>query len=344
MPVGFGFSVGDFIATLNLVHDAIEAINDARGSSASYRALIRELYVLESALLRVKNLQLEDELEIEKRALEQTAAQCQRAIDEFFAKIQVYQPHLRGGGSGDGTRARMKDAWMKVKWAFCKEEDVDKFKADLRGHSTSIQLLLQTIEMKNASIRARKAENQRGTIAGQVQNASAALMSSVSSISSGIMRSLQQGKEQLAITTKIMQQNFQIFNMVRDIHKFFSGLPYQIQRDQPVYMIDAFGRWTPFHLEFIRSSDALLAVLRVNFEAAGVGTEKIDRRQIAFEDAATRREIDIAKNWESCFRPGQRVAMSVIFEDTSRGVTRLSTCPHCLTEQQGTSDSDIEWY
>jgi hypothetical protein len=147
MPVGFGFSVGDFIAVLNLIHDAIEAINSNRGASATYGALLRELYVLESALLSVKSLELEDSLEAEKRAIEQVASQCHLAIDIFLGKIQAYQPHLRAGGSGDGSRARMKDTWAKVKWALCKKEDLDNFKVDLRGHSTSIQLLLQIIEM-----------------------------------------------------------------------------------------------------------------------------------------------------------------------------------------------------
>lgn len=78
MPVAFGFSVGDFIAALNLVNTVIEAVNNSRGSSATYRALIRELYVLESALLRVKNLEFEESQESEKRALEQAAATSAR--------------------------------------------------------------------------------------------------------------------------------------------------------------------------------------------------------------------------------------------------------------------------
>lgn len=107
-----------------------------------------------------------------------------------------------------------------------------------------------------------------------------------------------------------------------------------------MYMIDAFGRSSPFHLEFIRSAEGLIAVLRVNFEAAGAGTEKIDHREFVFEDASTRREIDITKNWESCFRPGQRVTMSVVFQNASQSIT--STCPNCHSEQEGSPDQDIE--
>ncbi|KAF1960248.1 hypothetical protein CC80DRAFT_544697 [Byssothecium circinans] len=304
--MSFGFAVGDFIAALNLVHDTIEAISDSHGSSAQYRSLFRELY---------------------------------SAVDDFFTRIRKYQPHLRAGGSGDGGWARTKDAWMKVKWAKCRKEDVDRFMADLRGHSTSIHLLLQTIEMKNEAIQRHKQERRQRQFVGQFQAASTRLMTSVSSVSSSVSRCLQQGKELLEITTNIMRANFHIFGMILDIHNFISKIPSQIQRDQPVYMIDAFGRSTPFHLEFIRSAEGLLAVLGVNFEAAGAGTEKIDRRQIVFEDVATRREIDITKNWDSCFRPGQQVTMSVVFEKNALDV---STCPHCHSEQHGSADEDIE--
>ena len=36
---------------------------------------------------------------------------------------------------------------MKLKWAILKEEDVEKFKADLRGHTGSINLLLSSCQL-----------------------------------------------------------------------------------------------------------------------------------------------------------------------------------------------------
>jgi hypothetical protein len=85
---------------------------------------------------------------------------------------------------------------MKIKWDLCKEEDVEKFKADLRGHTASIELLLLAIQMwafliqivlinstnskhpltlylrKNTSIQARKQDDQHKTLSNRIQETS----------------------------------------------------------------------------------------------------------------------------------------------------------------------------
>ena len=143
MSVGFGFSAGDFIAALELVATVIDALRDSGESSSEYRELISQLSTLQTALLAVKSVELDDAQHAELIALQQAAAQCQRTIDAFWEKIQKYEPSLRTGGSG----SRAKDAWRKVKWAVCRKEDVARFKADLVGHTESIEMLLTTVQM-----------------------------------------------------------------------------------------------------------------------------------------------------------------------------------------------------
>ena len=143
MSVGFGFSAGDFIAALNLVSNVIDALHETAGANAEYRELVRELLTLETALLRVKRIELEDSQNSERIALQQAASQCQRTIDAFWEKVREYQPHL----GQDSSRFSIRNSWMKVKWTICKKEDVARFKADLRGHTSSIELLLVTIQM-----------------------------------------------------------------------------------------------------------------------------------------------------------------------------------------------------
>lgn len=75
--------------------------------------------------------------------MRQAAAQCQLTIDVFWEKIKKYQPSLRTGGSG----SRVRDGWMKIKWALCKKEDLIRFKADLNAHTESIEILLITVQM-----------------------------------------------------------------------------------------------------------------------------------------------------------------------------------------------------
>lgn len=143
MSVGFGFSAGDFIAALNLVGTVIDALRESGRSSSNYRDLIGELYSLESALLRVKRVELDDSQHADAIALRQAASQCQRTIDGFWTETQKYQPHFGQTGSG----SKVKDSWMKIQWALCKKKDLAEFQAKLRGHTASIELLLMTVQM-----------------------------------------------------------------------------------------------------------------------------------------------------------------------------------------------------
>lgn len=143
MPLGFGFSAGDFIAALKLVGTIIDALRDSGEAGAAYRELVRELYSLETALLQVKRLDGEEIPQAQIISLRQVAAECQSTIDDFGKKIQKYQPHL----SSSHSSTSVKGAWMKIRWALCKKDDLAKFKACLSGHTESINMLLLAIEM-----------------------------------------------------------------------------------------------------------------------------------------------------------------------------------------------------
>lgn len=57
MSVGFGFSVGDFIVALELVADVVNALRGSGATSKRYRELVR---LLESVLLGVKRLEVDE--------------------------------------------------------------------------------------------------------------------------------------------------------------------------------------------------------------------------------------------------------------------------------------------
>ena len=60
MSVGFGFSAGDFIVALELVETVIRALEDSGIVSIEYCELLGELRSFETALIRVKQLELND--------------------------------------------------------------------------------------------------------------------------------------------------------------------------------------------------------------------------------------------------------------------------------------------
>ncbi|KAH6676638.1 hypothetical protein B0J14DRAFT_585966 [Halenospora varia] len=86
--MSFGFSVGDFIAALEVIGTVINALRESDVSGSQYRELVNQLYSMETALLHVKQLELEEEQRSEYIALRQSAAQCQQTVDKFWTKIQ----------------------------------------------------------------------------------------------------------------------------------------------------------------------------------------------------------------------------------------------------------------
>ena len=74
MPVTFG-SVGDIISVCLVIKDLIKVLDDSRGSSSEYQAVIRELWSLDRALLEVELLSRSYERTFELNALGQVARQ-----------------------------------------------------------------------------------------------------------------------------------------------------------------------------------------------------------------------------------------------------------------------------
>jgi hypothetical protein len=139
----FGFSVGDFVDGIELTRQLINALKSSAGSAKEYQDLIHELYSLERALLEVKHLQVIDALRPQRIAVEQAALQCQDTITQFLSKISKYQPSLRVGGSGSAWR----DCLRKIQWALYQKEDVQRFRAQIQGHTSSIMTLLMTLQL-----------------------------------------------------------------------------------------------------------------------------------------------------------------------------------------------------
>ncbi|CZR68083.1 uncharacterized protein PAC_17982 [Phialocephala subalpina] len=337
MSVGFGFSAGDFIAALQLVSTVIDALRDSGDSSNEYRALVSQLFTLETALLKVKRLEVDDEQHAEVIALRQAACQCQTTIDEFWEKIKKYQPSLREGGSG----SRVKDGWRKIRWALCKKDDLVKFKADLVGHTESIELLLMTLHMGSTRIEGKRQEENYKTLAGKMQEGYFGCMQKLSSIMDCVSIGVEQGKKILEMTAKVIQTNLDVFHIVLNIQSIITRIPGQVERQQPVYFIDALGRHTPFNLEFILSAEALTHVLSSNFRNIGSGSQKIERGEFAIQDTGLKSDIDLTGPWESCFRPGQRVDMSMVFVSKKNP---SQSCPACQQDNGDgfEEDQDVE--
>jgi len=144
MSITFG-AVGDIISVSLLAKDLITALSSAKGSSAEYQAIIRELHFLDQALLTVESLARKTQ-SCEVQALRLTAAQtvekCRASIKEFLDKIRKYDKCLGGHGSD----SVLKGAARKIQWKVCdKPKEIEKFRVELTGYTDSLGLILATL-------------------------------------------------------------------------------------------------------------------------------------------------------------------------------------------------------
>ena len=147
MSVGFGFSVGDFVTGLKLIKESIDALQDAKGSSADFEALGHEIDSLKDGLEAVGDLELDEKFGLKSKqavAIGQAVSRCWQCLESFLSTIAKYQPWLRTKGpAGLAWKANLK----KIQWALCKKDDVSRLRAQLERHSSSISMLLVTLQV-----------------------------------------------------------------------------------------------------------------------------------------------------------------------------------------------------
>ena len=128
----FGFSVGDFLAAIDLVKDLAQALSQTNGAKTKYQSLISQLYTLERALIAIKTL---DPSQAEYDALQHAVGECQLCIAKFLKKVEKYQSLTAGTTS-------FKDQIRKVKWGMYHEKDIKDFKESLDMQIESLMLLI----------------------------------------------------------------------------------------------------------------------------------------------------------------------------------------------------------
>ena len=146
-----------------------------------------------------------------------------------------------------------------------------------------------------------------------------------------------------ALVTNVVESNVKIFTTVLQMQQLLSSLPAQVDRQQPIVFEDAHERIAPFHVEFINSFAAFQAVLEARFEFVP-GLKKVKSLEYALQDVASRRKIDLTKSWKSNFRPGRKVNMSMVFQQSQ---AQTSSCPGCFSENTivvgDAINGDIQW-
>ncbi|ROV92418.1 hypothetical protein VPNG_09580 [Cytospora leucostoma] len=274
---GFGFSVGDIICGISLVHKLIQALDEAAGSRASYRQLISQLRNLDEALGQVRALQASPTQAARKDTLCHIARQCQLSIETFLNKKAKFKQSLGLQPSVSTWRANL----HKLQWALRKDRAIDKLRSEIEAHTTTLNIILTTFHLSTARLQGETLDNCQNKLQAvqldsresrllaqmnqQKLTTQADLLTSLSNFMISIPTATQVDDIQ-ALVKRILETNLREYDTVMQIQQLLSSIPSQVERQQPVLLEDAHGRHFPFHIEFINSFAAFQAVLELRFE------------------------------------------------------------------------------
>ncbi|KAL1607942.1 hypothetical protein SLS60_002881 [Paraconiothyrium brasiliense] len=353
MPVTFG-SVGDIIAVCILVKDCVDALSETRGSAAEYQAVVRELYILEKALLEVGILSrthaVTPELNSLFASITTTIDQCRKSLEAFKLKIKPYDHDLGNGSGGPKANKILTGTARKLLWQVRMKDDVSRFRAEVVAYSMSIDQLLAAATMHTV-----KAQSDKVTdLLTRQENALKDLQARLSKVNRRVTAGnslllklaktaradwlMQLGHDLKALMLKIMAVNLVTYAAVDKIQKSVLNIEQNmptlmrpITTERIFYLEDAIGRVSTITLDFITSWDALLAVLEVRFQGKP-GLKKVLKKEYAIQNRATRKDVDVSQNWESTFLPGLWFDMDMIFQEVQEEGSNDptgDTCPRC---------------
>ena len=142
--VPFGFSVGDCIAGISLLIDAVHGLSKTDGAQADYEELGRQLQNLSNGLECVEGLRLDSAQQIS--AVDTALNDCRLCIDSFIKRNSKFKS-FEITSDKQWTLAALKRQGRKIQWALWKTADIAKFQAAIQQHSDAIQMLLVSIQM-----------------------------------------------------------------------------------------------------------------------------------------------------------------------------------------------------
>ena len=197
--------------------------------------------------------------------------------------------------------------------------------ARIKASSDAQQLLLQEIKEKLD-------ENSH-----QVRSVSTVTAKFSESLRLGWIRQL--GEELKGWMMKIYSVHIATYNAVIDIRGRLPGHLERVLYQEPFILEDGIGRIAPVHMQFISSWEAFDSVLELRFRNMQ-GYTMVQNKEYVIQDISTRREVDRSFPWEASFLPGQKVVMSMLFNDTMSSTT---SCPRCHCSSEKPQNSDIQW-
>ena len=144
--VGFGISVGDFIAGINTLIDIVHSLSDTHGAQADYKELGSELQSLKSGLDGVEALSPDPTQTIEFSALIAAIEKCRACVEGFLQQYHKFK-RLETKPKKKWSFPTLKKRGRGVQWAIWKRDDVQRFRGQVQCHTEAIGILLSILQV-----------------------------------------------------------------------------------------------------------------------------------------------------------------------------------------------------
>jgi hypothetical protein len=153
--VPFGFSFGDFVAAIEVIHKVAHALRRSSGAQSNFNQAVADLETFEIVLRQVQALSPTTSNPDNLKVIRLFAFQSHPPLDHFLQRIRIYEPHL---SLLPRFKTKLVDGitgtFWKIKWAIKVEEEVAKLKAAIGPQLVAIGVLLQVKDLEqNAAAR-----------------------------------------------------------------------------------------------------------------------------------------------------------------------------------------------
>lgn len=137
---GFGWSVGDLVASLQLVVKIAGALKETGGAKSDYQESIEFLLGLETTLQNLRSVAPSLVNQPQESAVQLEAKKIVKPLSIFLAKIQ----NFHGALGLESKRSPWRTAPRKVQWAIFVSKEVKKLRDRISVPMFSLNILLQS--------------------------------------------------------------------------------------------------------------------------------------------------------------------------------------------------------
>ncbi|KAE8447549.1 hypothetical protein EG329_010679 [Mollisiaceae sp. DMI_Dod_QoI] len=314
MPITFG-SVGDTIAVGQIAWSLAQALTDSKGSAKEYQSLVKELRAFERALLQIvalwQNYDCPDVITTD-------------VVKDWLDTLRVFQEKVNKkygvglGGSGSGNWA--KDVSKKIIWLKEKEDIVD-LRRKLSSASDTITMLTLAAMGKSNKLAESAITFRVQAVHSMLEDSKRRAEKQAAQIKAMDEKIDVQSKMVDLILCNVQSGNAsltQVHSMTVDIKNMLYLFQNYIESQQS----------TPRGLGTGWQQNPILNVILLERFENHPGHRKVLKGEFVIEDAVTGRDLNRETKLTMCFRPGQKVNMSMVFSEVDDDA---NYCPRCGT-------------